>query len=36
MLPIPGASKVSSITDSARAADLILPPEDLQRVDEMR
>ena len=32
MVPIPGASRVASITDSAAAADLELSTEELQRL----
>lgn len=33
IVPIPGASRVTSIEDSVRAADLQLTPEDLHRID---
>ena len=34
VIPIPGASRPESITDSARAADLTLSPADLTRLDQ--
>ena len=34
VIPIPGASRPESITDSARAADLTLTPADLTRLDQ--
>jgi aryl-alcohol dehydrogenase-like predicted oxidoreductase len=36
VVPIPGASRPSSITDSAGAADLVLTPEQLSRLDAGR
>lgn len=33
MVPIPGASRPESITDSARAADLVLDEDDMARLD---
>jgi aryl-alcohol dehydrogenase-like predicted oxidoreductase len=36
VVPIPGASRPSSITDSAAAADLVLSPEQLSRLDAGR
>ena len=36
VVPIPGASRPSSITDSAAAADLVLSPEQLGRLDAGR
>ena len=33
VIPIPGASRPESVTASARAADLVLAPEDLERLD---
>ncbi len=33
VVPIPGASRAASITDSAAAADLVLTPEQLARLD---
>jgi aryl-alcohol dehydrogenase-like predicted oxidoreductase len=33
VIPIPGASRPASITDSARAADLTLTPDQLRRLD---
>src|SRR5580700_6318314 len=34
VIPIPGASRPESITDSARAVDLILTPAELDRLDQ--
>lgn len=33
VIPIPGASRPESITDSARAADLVLDPSDIVRIE---
>ena len=33
VIPIPGASRPESVTASARAADLVLAPADLERLD---
>jgi aryl-alcohol dehydrogenase-like predicted oxidoreductase len=33
VIPIPGAKRPASIQDSAAAADLVLTPEELQRLD---
>jgi aryl-alcohol dehydrogenase-like predicted oxidoreductase len=33
VLPIPGASRPASIVDSAAAADLVLSPDQLARLD---
>jgi aryl-alcohol dehydrogenase-like predicted oxidoreductase len=35
ILPIPGASKVSSITDSLKALDVTLDPDDLDLIDRL-
>jgi aryl-alcohol dehydrogenase-like predicted oxidoreductase len=34
VVPIPAARKVEHAVDSARAADLVLSPEDVQAIDE--
>ena len=34
VIPIPGASRPESITDSAQAADLTLAPADLTALDQ--
>jgi aryl-alcohol dehydrogenase-like predicted oxidoreductase len=36
VIPIPGASRPESITDSARAAELELSTEELARLDQAR
>ena len=33
IIPIPGGSKISSVTDSPRAVDLVLSAEDIERID---
>ena len=35
ILPIPGASKVSSITDSLKTLEVVLEKEDIELLDEL-
>ena len=34
IVPIPGASRITSIEDSVKAADLELSTEEIERIDE--
>ena len=36
VIPIPGASRPASITDSAKAADLVLTTDEIDRLDNCR